>query len=893
MATAAQLTLSAWRDDDVFEVPIRVRGWNLTGVAMAMDIRLAPDTPGPALLALTTVTNGNAQGLRMAGVETVEGVPTSDVRLRINKSALQSLPYSGEIGDPAVLSYALLIGGHTRLYGEFKVLAHAYGSDSAPSSRPAGYGGRSAAGGVASGGATLTIEADGGATVTIDGADQLGPLVDQAGIYATAAATSVGIVAALKEQAEAIALSGPSVYPTVAAGIAAVANGATFWAQDARGNVTLYRRAGAAASAITSLGGNSPMNLSAFAIPDAKAVRFATIAAGSTTLTASKASFDPGDVGKLAIVTDAGPAGKLVTTIAAYVSPTQVTLATAATIAISGKGVSIGTDCGPGLNAALAALEAQGGGTLTIDGVYLLRTPVQLLAQRAQNVRIEGTGGDSGIIVAGQRDSAPMIRLDNIGRLLVEGVNMAGTAGEADDCRRVFYLSNSFVRFTGCGFFGLSCISNTAAALIHAEQCDLELRNNEFGGCVFSSGNENAVINCQFWVGYRSQGNRWIDYGSWQGEEYSKTGIAFSGAWVALGPQKGQTANATGQSVARFTDDRFDEGHVAGISVGGGEGPRVSRLLVDGCQFNNTLIEGGTAIFARGIDHVEIVRTAIGFTPLPRDAITLRDVGEAIIDRLHATNAATGLFGQNVGSIVLSDSPGITRLNLTSVGRFSRSENGAGGIVVQTRNGRITDADFPAPPPVGTVAADVANRRLYLRTATGWVATAPMTTNNDPLLALNNTTPATSELITGGFRKTSAEAWGNSTANSFDTVEGSVRFRVKFPVAGNLKVGLVDAMMNGPDYISGVDGIFLGVLQNGATEIRFNSGGSFGNPIAYVLGQEIEFTYDPTTGAIVIKVAGVQVFSDAGPIVPGFVSRFSSALYSVGAEFQLLEFGAS
>ncbi|MCP4025668.1 MAG: hypothetical protein GY736_05060 [Sphingomonas sp.] len=733
--------------------------------------------------------------------------------------------------------------------------------------------------------------------ITIDLAGPGGRIAGQAAADAQDAAVDAaghaGTAARYSDVAKAVTLTAPTVYPTRAAGVAAVADGATFWAQTPGKIVTLYRRSGAGASTITSLGNNSPVNLSSFALPDGKSIRSAAIAAGSTTLTANKAVFDASDVGKLAVVTDAGAAGKLVSTITAYVSPTQVTLAQAATTAIADKGVSIGTDCGPGLTAALAAIEAQRGGTLVIDGVYLLRTPAALLSKGAQDVQIRGTGGDSGIIVAGERDSEAMIRLDNIGRLLIDDVNFAGTFTEADDCRRLFYVSNSFVRFTGCGFFGLSCISNTAAAAIHAEQCDLELRNNEFGGCVFSSGNGNAVVSCNFFVGYRSQGNRWIDYGQWQGELWSKTGIAFSGSWVAIGQQKGQTANATGQSVVRFTDDRFDEGHVAGISVGGGgDGPRVSRLLVDGCQFNNTFIEGGTAIFARGIDHVEILRTAIGFTTQPRDAVTLIDIGEAVIDRLLATNAATGLFGQNVGSIVLADSPGITRFSLTGVGRFSRSERGAGGIVVQTKNGRITDDDFPAPPPVGTIAADPANARLYLRTEAGWLATAPLTPNTDPLLALSNATPAKGQLVTGGYRKTGAPAWGDCTANSFDTVTGKVRFRVKFPVGGDQKVGLVDATMAGPDYVSSVDGIYLGVLQAADGTIRFNNGGGVGDPIAYTLGQEIEFTYDPSTGAIVMKVAGAQVFAQAGPINPGFVSRFSSAMYSTNSEFTLLEFAS-
>lgn len=185
-STSARLDLSVWRNDDTWEFPLRVVGVDLSGdpgVALAMQVRLGPDTPGAPLIDLTKVTNGNAEGLRVAGVAIVDDVPVSDVRIRINKSTRQALPYAGEMGDSTSLSYALLIAGTTRLVGSFIVLAHTYGSDNAPSSRPAGYGSASTATGVSSG-ATLTISQDGGATLVIDGAGLLGAVLAQAGASA-------------------------------------------------------------------------------------------------------------------------------------------------------------------------------------------------------------------------------------------------------------------------------------------------------------------------------------------------------------------------------------------------------------------------------------------------------------------------------------------------------------------------------------------------------------------------------------------------------------------------------------------------------------------------------------------------------------------------------------
>lgn len=178
MATAASLTLDVWRNDEVYEFPLRVRGPDLTGVAMRAQVRLAPDTPGAPLVDLAMTTNGNAEGIRLAGVSNVEGVTTNDIRIRLNKSTRQALPYSGEVGDSAVLALAFQIAGRTRLYGNLRVLAHAMDSDAAPTNRPASYGVRVAS--APSAGASLTIGADDVVELTIDGADLIGSLIIRA-----------------------------------------------------------------------------------------------------------------------------------------------------------------------------------------------------------------------------------------------------------------------------------------------------------------------------------------------------------------------------------------------------------------------------------------------------------------------------------------------------------------------------------------------------------------------------------------------------------------------------------------------------------------------------------------------------------------------------------------
>lgn len=189
MATTARLDLSGWRNDDVWEYPLRVRGMDLSGVDLDMQFRLREDAPGAPLIALAKVVNANAEGLRVARVYLDRGVTVSDLRIRLNKSTRQGLPYQGEIGDPLVLSYALRFAGRTRLVGDMIVLAHAYGSDAAPANRPPSW--RPNPTGLPDEGATLTIAGEDVTEVRIDGAGIL-ERAEAAAVRAEAASYNAG-----------------------------------------------------------------------------------------------------------------------------------------------------------------------------------------------------------------------------------------------------------------------------------------------------------------------------------------------------------------------------------------------------------------------------------------------------------------------------------------------------------------------------------------------------------------------------------------------------------------------------------------------------------------------------------------------------------------------------
>lgn len=176
MNTETRWDLTVRRNDDVWERPLRIIGPNLTGIDMRAQFRLAGDTPGAPLADLALITNGNAEGVRLASAtQQDDGTWTNDVRIRLNKSTRQALPYAGEVGDAATLEWGFLIGGVTRIEGKVFIPAQVYGSDAAPLNRPPSYGTRTTAGPAFNPGATLTISQNGGATLAIDGADLLAP----------------------------------------------------------------------------------------------------------------------------------------------------------------------------------------------------------------------------------------------------------------------------------------------------------------------------------------------------------------------------------------------------------------------------------------------------------------------------------------------------------------------------------------------------------------------------------------------------------------------------------------------------------------------------------------------------------------------------------------------
>lgn len=652
--------------------------------------------------------------------------------------------------------------------------------------------------------------------------------------------------------------------------------------------------------------------LSAFGgIPDAKIVQFAAMTAGSALLTSQADIFSSTDVGKPIRVAQAGASSSnLDTTIASFITATQVTLAAPAQTTVENVGASFGTPVGPALQAALDDIKAGSGGTLMIDGFYFLNTAVDASFQSlADNVRITTAGGVAAILIACP-STVRAIQITGVSQLLIDNIQFVGTPLSGLDALRVLNLSSVEAEIRDVKFIGLGAIGPADAAVLFHSDSLIRLTGNKCYGCTASSGQTSSVFDGMNWIGYTSQGNEFIDHGNFQGIDYTgKLSLAFPLAWERLREQLIDVANAKGQGTAIFSNNRYDEGHYRAIivSTSPGSGRRIDRVLIENCQINHTLLNGGSSIVIERTNNVRVERTNIGWANVERQAMTFNQCGVVEVAVIKATPGAPGpsdkwadgIIANDVESLTVTDSPTLRRRLLTNVRNVREVANGRGGVVPITKAGRITDADFKTPPANGTVGFDTVANKLYVRTASGWLATTALTASTDPTFVLNNVTPATGQVTNSSrYTKTAGgTAWGTATANLVQTMSGSFRMRVSFPSADTanfVRVGMVPASF-GANAITGLNDIRLGVLQNAGTGIYVvHNSELLKGPFPYIAGQEVQLEFNAQQATYRLLINGVEkVAATAAPSDVGTVAenRVTSTLYNVGSAFDLLEYG--
>lgn len=89
---------------------LSIRGVDLSGATLKMQVRLYPDAPSTPLIDLAMAAS-NAQGLSVTVTTDDDAIPTSVIQIRINKTTMQGMPATNPLGEDAELAYDLTVSG--------------------------------------------------------------------------------------------------------------------------------------------------------------------------------------------------------------------------------------------------------------------------------------------------------------------------------------------------------------------------------------------------------------------------------------------------------------------------------------------------------------------------------------------------------------------------------------------------------------------------------------------------------------------------------------------------------------------------------------------------------------------------------------------------------------
>jgi hypothetical protein len=446
--------------------------------------------------------------------------------------------------------------------------------------------------------------------------------------------------------------------------------------------------------------------------PDARQVTDAAMSStvNPTFLNSATANFTDADIGKTIRVAQAGGwPNKVAGTIVSRNSATQVVLSVAATATVNNVGATWGTDSGPALDAALAALVATGGGTILFDGSFLIATAVLQSffdVSNSDTVVLRGTGSNSRLYIATvAADTA--IEIQSAMRVVCEGLSFVGTPGEPNDALVALRLNSCFQSVVrDCDFYGICTASAGNGAVIAFNNGILDLYNTRFSGCAGSTAVGNPLVRGTSWVGFRADNVLAPDYGHLDGIEHSKTPIATSYAAIYLAaPAQDPHSNSFSQGEAVFERVLTDEGCFYGIVVQPGGAVRVNRVRVSGCEANVNSITGAAGVALVNVDEAEIARCWYGYNTTVGTyyGVECYTCTRVRLDNVIVANSVDGFKFDTCTAITLKDSP-YTTLLLTSSPQPKIITSGVEGHAQSATAKVLTSAGgAPSTIDVGTV----------------------------------------------------------------------------------------------------------------------------------------------------------------------------------------------
>ncbi|MBK5258432.1 MAG: hypothetical protein JJE51_02490 [Thermoanaerobaculia bacterium] len=313
----------------------------------------------------------------------------------------------------------------------------------------------------------------------------------------------------------------------------------------------------------------------------------------------------------------------------------------------AGDGTS---DDGPALQRALDALATSGGGALYVPpGSYAIATAVSKnFSSATSSITIAGESSSTAIDVAGNGAGLNLasefiikvgktniaLALSGLDILSIRDVAFVGIKDVDDDAQVVLLVKDiERVNVEHCEFYGLASLG-PGGSIVAAHESGLKIDRTAFLGCATSSAHSTSIIRNQTWRDIAVTNTKFVDYGN-RPNFYSKTPMAPPYSWISIGDAAASHADWFRRD-AVIRNVFLDEGAFIGITARPDlHAPSSApfNVFISAVRMNvSNLFTCG--IYLSGVDKVLIEKSQFGWSHNADAAIILKDVNEAILDRL-------------------------------------------------------------------------------------------------------------------------------------------------------------------------------------------------------------------------------------------------------------------
>jgi Pectate lyase superfamily protein len=316
----------------------------------------------------------------------------------------------------------------------------------------------------------------------------------------------------------------------------------------------------------------------------------------------------------------------------------------------AGDGIS---DDGPALQRALDALATAGGGSLHVPpGRYVITTPVtKNFSEKAAAIAIEGNGRGTAIEVAGNATGLNLtsefiiksgqervaLTLGGLDTLLIRDIAFSGDKDVRNDALVVLEIHDiGRARIEHCEFYGLASLT-MGGSIVAAYGSGLSVDGTAFLGCATNSAHSASMIRVQAWTDVAVINTKFIDYGN-RPAFYSKTPLGSPYSWIGIGDaQVAQSESEQRNAVIRNVF--LDEGAFIGITARRESSSTPFNVFISAIRMNVSNL-AACGIYLSGAEKVRIERSRLGWSHNADAAIILKNVSDAVLDRVECVDGA-------------------------------------------------------------------------------------------------------------------------------------------------------------------------------------------------------------------------------------------------------------